>query len=113
MQILRLTTPNLHPTDEDLSAGAPELKNALGHRSIRVTGCLKRKIPLIARWCCAMNGAQSYAGTVCYGLAARTSRTRLAVSMNSAESGRAASFPEWKSKTFADPALASVACAVH
>jgi hypothetical protein len=49
MQILRLTTPNLHPTDEGLSAGAPELKNALGHRSIRVTGCLKRKIPLIAR----------------------------------------------------------------
>jgi hypothetical protein len=30
MQVLRLTTPELHPTDEDLSAGAPELKNAWG-----------------------------------------------------------------------------------
>jgi hypothetical protein len=29
-QILRLTTPNLHPVDEDLSAGAPELKNVWG-----------------------------------------------------------------------------------
>ena len=29
-QILRLTTPNLHPADEDLSAGAPELKNVRG-----------------------------------------------------------------------------------
>jgi len=25
MQVLRLTTPNLHPSDEDLSPGAPEL----------------------------------------------------------------------------------------
>ena len=25
MQVLRLTTPNLHPSDEDLSLGAPEL----------------------------------------------------------------------------------------
>jgi hypothetical protein len=24
MQILRLTTPNLHPSDEDLSPGTPE-----------------------------------------------------------------------------------------
>ena len=29
-QILRLTTPNLHPTDEDLSAGTPGLKSAWG-----------------------------------------------------------------------------------
>jgi len=29
-QILRLTTPDLHPTDEDLSAGTPELKNVRG-----------------------------------------------------------------------------------
>jgi len=25
MQVLRLTTPNLHPSDEDLSPGTPEL----------------------------------------------------------------------------------------
>ena len=25
MQVLRLTTPNLHPSDEDLSLGTPEL----------------------------------------------------------------------------------------
>jgi len=25
MQVLRLTTPNLHPCDEDLSLGTPEL----------------------------------------------------------------------------------------
>ena len=30
MQVLRLTTPKLHPTDEDLSAGAPELKGVWG-----------------------------------------------------------------------------------
>ena len=30
MQILRLTTPNLHPSDEDLSPGTPEMKNAWG-----------------------------------------------------------------------------------
>jgi len=29
-QILRLTTPILHPADEDLSAGAPELKDVWG-----------------------------------------------------------------------------------
>jgi hypothetical protein len=29
-QILRLTTPNLYPTDEDLSVGTPELKSAWG-----------------------------------------------------------------------------------
>jgi hypothetical protein len=28
MQVLQLTTPNLHPSDEDLSLGTPELKNA-------------------------------------------------------------------------------------
>jgi hypothetical protein len=28
MQVLRLTTPNLHPCDEDLSLGTPELKSA-------------------------------------------------------------------------------------
>jgi len=30
MQILRLTTPKLQPADEDLSAGAPELKSVWG-----------------------------------------------------------------------------------
>jgi len=30
MQILRLTTPNLHPRDEGLSLGTPELKGFLG-----------------------------------------------------------------------------------
>jgi hypothetical protein len=30
MQIFRLTTPKLHPADEDLSAGAPELKSVWG-----------------------------------------------------------------------------------
>ncbi len=29
-QILRLTTPNLHPSDEDLSLGTPELKSVWG-----------------------------------------------------------------------------------
>ena len=29
-QILRLTIPDLHPADEDLSAGAPELKSVWG-----------------------------------------------------------------------------------
>jgi hypothetical protein len=29
-RILRLTTPELHPTDEDLSVGTPELKNVWG-----------------------------------------------------------------------------------
>jgi len=30
MQVLRLTTPNLHPTDEDLSVGTPGLESAWG-----------------------------------------------------------------------------------
>ena len=51
MQVLRLTTPNLHPgeedlsrgtpelhpSDEDLSLGTPELKKRLGPRSLRTT----------------------------------------------------------------------------
>ena len=40
MQILRLTTPKLHPTDEDLSAGTPGLKYAWGARSLRMTASL-------------------------------------------------------------------------
>jgi len=30
MQILRLTTPHLHPSDEDLSPGTPELRYVWG-----------------------------------------------------------------------------------
>ena len=30
MQILRLTTPHLHPSDEGLSPGTPEMKCAWG-----------------------------------------------------------------------------------
>jgi hypothetical protein len=37
MQVLRLTTPHLHPSDEDLSLGTPELKNAWGPFSLRMT----------------------------------------------------------------------------
>ena len=29
-QVLRLTTPNLHPSDEDLSPGTPELNYVWG-----------------------------------------------------------------------------------
>jgi hypothetical protein len=36
MQILRLTTPKLQPADEDLSAGAPELKSVWGPFSLRM-----------------------------------------------------------------------------
>jgi hypothetical protein len=30
MQILRLTTPHLHPSDEDLSPGTPEMRYVWG-----------------------------------------------------------------------------------
>lgn len=36
-QILRLTTPELHPTDEDLPAGTPETEKRLGPRSLLMT----------------------------------------------------------------------------
>jgi len=37
MQILRLTTPNLHPSDEDLSLGTPGAEMHLRPRSLRMT----------------------------------------------------------------------------
>ena len=37
-QVLRLTTPELHPADEDLSAGTPETEKRLGPLSLRMTG---------------------------------------------------------------------------
>ena len=37
MQVLRLTTPNLHPSDEDLSSGTPETEKRLVPRSLRMT----------------------------------------------------------------------------
>ena len=37
MQVLRLTTPTLHPADEDPSAGTPEAEKRLGPLSLRMT----------------------------------------------------------------------------
>jgi hypothetical protein len=44
MQVLRLTTPKLHPADEDLSAGAPETEKRLGPLSLRMTAFLFSEI---------------------------------------------------------------------
>ncbi len=41
-QILRLTTPKLHPANEDLFAGTPEVR--LGPRSLRMTELLLGEI---------------------------------------------------------------------
>jgi len=49
VQVLRLTTPNLHPSDEDLSLGTPELHPSDEDLSLGTPGTEMRLGPLSLR----------------------------------------------------------------